>query len=120
MKKILVVVTLVVVLLSQGCCSIFSSGPQTISVNSNPKGAHVTMGQYEGVTPYEVALPRGKDYVIQATLGDQTKTQALQKNIQPLYWVNILFWPGLIIDLATGTMYNYEPTQYNFDFSENR
>jgi hypothetical protein len=43
----------------------------------------------------------------------------LNKEIEPLYFVNILFWPGLIIDLATGAMFEYDPTHYSFDFTGN-
>lgn len=117
MSKSVVCVLLAVSLLTQGCCSIFTSGPQTVSVNSVPEGAKVQIGPYKGTTPYSVSLPRGNDHVITATLDGKTQTQALQKNIEPLYWVNILFWPGLIIDLATGKMFKYEPTEYSFDFT---
>ncbi len=76
------------------------------------------VGPYKGKTPYEVIVPRGKDYIIQATLGDKTQTLNLNKSIEPVYWVNVLFWPGLIIDLATGSMFKYEPKEYEFDFTK--
>ena len=117
MKKIVLTCMLVAFVFTQGCCSIFTSGPQTISVNSNPEGAKVKIGSYKGVTPYEVSIPRGKDYVIQATHDGKTQTLTLNKSIEPVYWVNILFWPGLIIDLATGKMFMYDPTEYEFDFT---
>ena len=117
MKNIVIVSTLVMLIFSQGCCSIFTSGSQTISVNSKPEGAKVKIGPYKGVTPYDVSVPRGKDYVIEATLDSSTQTQNLNKSIEGVYWVNILFWPGLIIDLATGKMFKYEPTEYDFDFT---
>jgi hypothetical protein len=118
MKKVVVMVTLVALVFSQGCCSIFTSGPQTVSVDSKPDGAKVRIGSYTGVTPYQVSLPRGKDYVIEATYNSKAQTKTLSKSIEPVYWVNILFWPGLIIDLATGNMFKYEPTEYQFDFTQ--
>ena len=117
MKKSIVCVLLAIMLFTQGCCSIFTSGPQTVSVNSVPPGATVKIGPHEGVTPYEVSLPRGKDYTITARYDGKEKNQHLNRNIEGLYWVNILFWPGLIIDLATGNMYKYEPTDYQFNFT---
>ena len=117
MKKSVVCVLLAASLLTQGCCSIFTSGAQTVSVNSVPPGAKVQVGPHTGTTPYSVSLPRGKDYVITATLEGTQKTQNLNRTIEGVYWVNILFWPGLIIDMATGKMYKYEPTQYQFDFT---
>jgi hypothetical protein len=118
MVRKLVCVFVAMLIFNQGCCSIFTSGPQTISVNSKPAGADVKIGQYKGKTPYNVSLPRGKDYVVVADYAGKTQTQTLEKNIEPVYWVNILFWPGLIIDLATGKMFKYEPTDYEFDFTK--
>jgi hypothetical protein len=118
MKEVGVIFTLLIVVFSQGCCSIFTSAPQTISVDSKPAGAKVKIGPYKGVAPYQVSIPRGKDYVIEASLDGKTQTLTLNKSIQPLYWVNILIWPGLIIDLATGTMFRYDPTEYQFDFTQ--
>lgn len=117
MKKTVLVCILVAFVFTQGCCSIFTSGPQTISVDSKPEGAKVQIGPYKGTTPYQVSIPRGKDYVIQATLDSNSQTQNLNKSIEPVYWVNILFWPGLIIDLATSKMFKYDPTEYSFDFT---
>ncbi len=114
MKKALIILLLAVLLFNQGCCSIFTSGPEKVSIDSTHKGAKVKMGPYKGVTPYEVWLPRGKNYVVEVSYGDKTDSQPLEKHIQGLYWVNILFWPGLIIDLATGDMYKYEPANYDF------
>ena len=117
MKKSVLCGVLALCTFTQGCCSIFTSGPQTVSVDSKPPGASVAIGPFKGKTPYQVSLPRGKDYVITAKYADNSQTQNLNKSIEPVYWVNILFWPGLIIDLATGKMFKYEPTEYEFDFT---
>jgi hypothetical protein len=119
MKKLVLCTVLAVLLLTQGCCSIFTGDPQTIGVDSKPEGAKVQIGPYKGTTPYQVSVPRGKNYVIQASYGGKNQTLALNKQIEPVYWVNILFWPGLIIDLATGAMFEYDPTHYEFDFTGN-
>ena len=118
MKKSVLCTVLAVLLFTQGCCSIFTGGPQTVRVDSEPEGAEVRIGPYKGTTPNQVSLPRGKDYVIKSKYGSDTQTMNLNKNIEGVYWVNILFWPGLIIDLATGKMFKYEPTEYEFDFSQ--
>jgi len=117
MNKLLLCAIVVVALLSQGCCSLFCSGTQNVQVLSDPPGAKVQIGPYEGKTPYTLALRRGKDYPIQVVHEGQTKTQPLNRRIEPVYWVNILFWPGLIVDLATGKMWEYDPTIYKFDFT---
>jgi hypothetical protein len=116
--KILLCVVLSFVIFTSGCCSIFTSDPQTISVDSKPAGANVKIGPYSGQTPYNVPIPRGKNYIITAEYQGKKEMLSLEKQIEPVYFVNILFWPGLIIDLATGSMFRYEPAEYDFDFSE--
>lgn len=113
MKQKVTWLTIISLLLNSGCCSLFLSGQETVSVNSTPEGAQVKIGPYKGVTPYTVSIPRGKDYTIEVKKGEKTETLALNRTIEPIYWINILLWPGLIIDLATGKMFKYEPAEYN-------
>lgn len=102
--------------LSGGCCSLFRGGSQLITVNSTPVGAKVKVGDAVGTTPFSITIPKGQEYVITATLDDQTQSQTLTRRIDGLYWVNILVWPGLIVDPITGKMFVYDPTSYTFDF----
>ena len=102
----------------QGCCSIFTAGPQVISIESEPPGAKVKLGPHKGTTPYQVSLPRGREYVLVVKYQGESQTVALTKSIEPVYWLNILLWPGLLIDLGTGKMFKYQPTEYEFDFTE--
>ena len=117
MKRTIIILMLICSITLSSCCSIFTGGPQTISVNSKPEGAKVKIGPYDGTTPYNVSIPRGKNYTIQAEYQGKREVVNLEKNIEPVYWVNILFWPGLLIDLATGSMFRYDPTEYEFDFT---
>ncbi len=119
MKKVMLCLATVAIVFSQGCCTIFRSGPETISINSNPSGAKVEVGPYGGVTPCQVEIPRGKDFSIQAIYQGKTQTKELEKEFDVLWFANILFWPGFIVDLATGKMWRYDPTSYDFDFAEN-
>ncbi|NIA06725.1 MAG: PEGA domain-containing protein [Actinobacteria bacterium] len=105
------------VLSASGCCSIFAGGGQVITVNSKPEGAKVQLGSLQGTTPYQVKLPKGKDYAIRATYAGKTQTTPLEKKIDGVFWINILIPIGLIIDAATGNMYKYDPTVYDFDFT---
>jgi len=116
MRNLGIIVIFLAVMFSQGCCTIFTGDSLYIEINSNPQGAKVKVGPYMGVTPYSVQMPNGKDYVITAEYNGKTETLPLNRSIETLYWVNILFWPGLIVDFATGNMYEYNPMQYNFDF----
>ena len=117
MRQATLYVLLAMSLLMQGCCSVWTRGPQPVSVKSVPPGAKVRIGPHQGTAPYRVLLPRGTCYVITAELDGQTKTQKLRKNIERVYWANIVFFPGFVIDFATGKMFNYEPKVYTFDFT---
>jgi hypothetical protein len=119
-KKLRLYLVIAGAIFCQGCCTIFTGHAQTIAINSNPPGATVTLGPYSGVTPYQVSVPRGKDYVIQATYAGRTETRTLEKTVNPVWFINILFWPGLIIDLATGKMWEYDPTVYTFAFPQSK
>ncbi len=118
MHKKLLCVLLAMLLFNQGCCSIFTNKAQKITVTSKPAGAEVKVGPYKGTAPFEKIIPRGKDYLITADYQGKSQTQNLEKKIEPIFWVNILFWPGMIVDLVTGSMFKYEPTEYEFDFSK--
>ena len=118
MKKIALCSITIILVFIQGCCSIFNGGPQDITVNSIPQGAKVKIGPYKGIAPYKVSIPKGKNYTITATYENETKTESLHKSIDGIYWANILIWPGLIVDAATGKMYKYDPNKYTFKFKE--
>ena len=107
------------IFLCNGCCSLFSEGSQVITVDSDPQGASVRIGEAVGTTPFTLTVPKGEEYVITAAYGGQTQSQTLTRTIDGLYWVNILVWPGLIVDAVTGKMHVYDPTSYSFDFRHN-
>lgn len=118
MKKPALCIFLLIIALTQGCCTIFTHDPQTITITSRPEGADVRIGPYTEKTPLQVTLPRGKDYIIEATYGQQTKKENLHKTIENIYWLNLIppLWPGLVIDMATGKMFTYEPLDYDISF----
>lgn len=118
MKKAALCVLLILIFLTQGCCSIFTKEPQTITITSRPEGATVQIGPYEGETPLQVTLPRGKDYTMTVTYGDQIKREKLHREVENIYFLNLIppLWFGLVIDMADGTMFTYEPLNYNFVF----
>jgi hypothetical protein len=118
MKKVVVFMLVLALLVNGGCCSIFGGGSQMITVKSQPEEAKVEIGSLEGVTPYQVKMAKGKDYSIRVTYAGRTLSTPLEKKVDGVFWVNLLFFPGLIIDAATGNMYKYDPVNYNFDFTQ--
>jgi hypothetical protein len=87
-------------------------------VDSKPQGSVVTIGEAQGKTPFEITILKGAESIIKANLGDETQSQTLSRRIDGLYWVNILVWPGLIVDAITGKMWVYDPTTYSFEFKQ--
>jgi len=113
-----VAVTMLLAVSVSGCCSLFRESNQLVKVDSKPQGAVVKVGEAQGRTPFEITMSKGKEYVISATLAGETKSQTLNRRIDGLYWVNILVWPGLIVDAITGKMFVYDPIIYTFDFNQ--
>jgi hypothetical protein len=115
--------TAAVALLLSGCASIFSGSTQSVTVNSEPAGAAVTVLNgagnqvHSGTTPATFQLTRGKGY-----FRSENYTISLQKdgfaakeinvtgNINGWYFGNILIG-GLIgmlaVDPLTGAMYSF-------------
>jgi len=64
--RLLIILTLLSLVLSPGCGTLFQKKLQRIPVTSNPVGATVSVnGTLRGVTPLELKLPREeKEYVI--------------------------------------------------------
>jgi PEGA domain len=113
-RKEIIVLVLAVVLCSSGCATIFHGSNQNVTLESEPSGANVRVGPYKGITPYTISMPKGKDYPIEYSKDEyQSASTALQKSFDGIGALNILFFPGFIIDLATGAMFRYDPDRYH-------
>lgn len=106
------------VLLLAACATIFTSSSQNISVDSNPKGATIIVNTtggiqvFEGTTPASVHLDRKNKYVVIVNLeGYREERIQIGQTLNPITIVNLLFWPGFIVDLVTGAVWNLDPDQ---------
>jgi uncharacterized protein YceK len=109
MKKIvLLFIASATCLALSGCATMFGNKNRTVNVNSTPAGATVTLnGNEVGRTPTKVALgnPTTNSYVIKVSKkGYAPVTRQVETAFQPVGILNILFWPGFIIDAVTGDM----------------
>jgi uncharacterized protein YceK len=110
-------------LLLSGCASIFSGSTQTVTVNSEPVGAAVTVTNsagakvHSGTTPATFQLARGAGYFRAESYtiklqkdGFAAKEINVTGNINGWYFGNILIG-GLIgmlaVDPLTGAMYSF-------------
>lgn len=117
MKKIAFIAALA--LASTGCSTILNGKTQSISVDSNVKGAEVLINQVVvGQTPFTGQAPRGQaPQITVRKAGYETKTVVAETGFEPVFWGNILIGGvlGSTTDNATGSMYKYAPATFNVE-----
>jgi hypothetical protein len=88
-----------------GCTTILSPNPQPVAVNSSPSLATVAVNNSpSGQTPTTINLDKKLTYTIEVQKpGHAPYQQMMTKTVDPLFFINILFLPGFLVDLATGT-----------------
>ncbi len=123
--------------LANGCASIVHGGSRTINLNSSPSGATATIrkadtGQavHTGTTPLTVSLDpkrgffKGQSYVVRFELdGYRSDEVVLTPQLSGWYFGNIVFGGligMLIVDPATGSMWNLSPEQLDRTLSANQ
>jgi hypothetical protein len=101
-----------------GCATIASGTTQTITVNSNVDGAVVYLdGEQVGTTPFTGVVRKGKNALRVEAEGFRGENVSLSKNLDPLFWGNILIGGtlGSATDFATGAAYQYAPATYQVE-----
>lgn len=96
------------------CATIMRGTSQSISVNSNPSGARiVVMGMEKGTTPAVIKVKRSETNVIVRLQKDgyEPVDIALTRSLSGWVWGNVVFGGviGLVVDFATGGLYNINP-----------
>lgn len=113
-------------LFATGCASIVHGGSRSMTINSQPSGAKVTIAKadsgqlvHSGTTPLTVMLDpkrgyfKGQTYKVRFELpGYNAAEVAVEPKLTGWYWGNIIFG-GLIgmivVDPLTGSMWNLAP-----------
>ena len=105
-----------VVLLSSasGCATMFGDNKDLICIQSNDPAASILInGNNVGTGVAQYSIPRGRDATITASKpGCQDRSVQTERRIVGATWLNIFFWPGFIVDVATGSMHKTDPTSY--------
>lgn len=102
--------------MATGCASLFAGGSPALHVdvdNANVPDITVTItGLQDGdrwvehATEFQVNLQRTSDYLIEVQApGYETQQIEVGRTVNPVTFVNILFWPGFLIDLADGAFW---------------
>lgn len=123
MKKYLTLIVVCTFCLAlSGCASMFGNKNRTLNVSSAPVGAKVYLnGREVGKTPTEVAVgnPTTNSYLVRVEKkGYAPITKAVETSFQGAGFLNILFWPGFIIDAVTGDMRRITNPNMNFNLTK--
>jgi hypothetical protein len=115
MRIITFSLTVLTLLTLSNCATIICGSRQSLSFNSKPTGASVSIdGNKMGVTPMVTRLKRGEDHVVNIELeGYQSQEIKLTKRLNPWFIGNIAIGGliGIIVDSATGALYMLNPRQ---------
>lgn len=107
-----------------GCASMFGDNTRKITVKSNPAGAGVYVdGVRHGTTPTTVTLNNyvygGKVISIRKD-GYLDEAATINTKFQPVGLFNLFFWPGFLVDAATGNVVKVDPETSNVEVSLQR
>jgi hypothetical protein len=118
LKNIIKLVAASITVLSlQSCATIAGDNTRTVCVNSQPQGAGIYVdGQRRGTTPANIVLPSyiyGGKFLALKKEGYHEQATVINTKFQPCGLWNLLFWPGFLIDAATGDTVKIDPSQLN-------
>lgn len=122
MKKVSLLATVGVALLFSSCATIVSGSKQIVKFTSTPSAATVIVdGAEVGTTPFETKLARKSDHTVTIKLdGYKPYETKLTRKFNGWYIGNLLFGGiiGLIVDPATGAIYNLTPKEVNAELAK--
>jgi len=107
-----------VTLLVSGCATVFSPSHDPVTINSVPEGSAVFMdGNRVGKTPVTLQVKRQltPPRIEVKSDGYHTQSILLQNQFNGVSLLNIFFWPGFIVDAATGTLMKASQFNYQVD-----
>ncbi|HEX2078752.1 MAG TPA: PEGA domain-containing protein [Longimicrobium sp.] len=119
MRRVRLVVPAAVLGLSlalSGCATLFASGTETVSINSEPEGARVRTqsGQTLGVTPFTTQLDPSRRYTLTFEReGYENTVFELGRKVDGIAFLNLLCLLCWGIDFATGAMWGLEENEIN-------
>lgn len=101
------------------CASIAGDNTRSVKVESIPSGAAIFVdNQQFGTTPAVITMPTyiyGGKTVSLRKHGYQDQTMLVNTKFQPIAILDILLWPTLLIDAATGNIVKIDPANLNLN-----
>lgn len=124
MRRVTLLLSFFVLLLSTGCATMFAKREDTVTFKTEPPGAEVYLGvDLLGTTPLTYTFRRStfeqKNLSIRKE-GYKTREMLLSKTLEPVALLNIGFITTMgasswATDAVTGAMIRYDPTSYYID-----
>ena len=116
--------TVLAALALSGCATLFSGTEQNVYISSEPAGAIIIIdGLERGTTPTTLRLDKPGIDDTEVTLrlpGYADRTFTLQSEFDMISLVNVLFWPGFLVDALSGAIKEYDPTTYTLEMQPSR
>lgn len=122
MKKILLFV-LPVMLLSS-CCTLFTPSKQTITFNGEngikiyDDGVKIAEIKDNNTTSVRIKKELSSKYLIAKKEGYRPTPLKLETKFDAVAVINILFWPGFVVDAATGQMCKWDNTYIDIEMEK--
>ena len=94
------------------CASIAGDNSKMVQVNSTPQGAKVYLNNAPvGTTPTQIAINNtwSPTVITLKKKGYEDSSAEINTAFQTVGLLNIFFWPGFIIDAATGSTMKITP-----------
>lgn len=129
MPKLILIITSLILL--SGCATVFTGTNQAVNVTAvdeetkkDLKNVHCSITDSDGATyqlvsnPGAIVIPKG-NAPLQVKChqnGYHTYTGVINDSFNAVTLLDILFWPTIFVDLATGAMMKY-PGQYSVAMS---
>jgi hypothetical protein len=116
MKTVSAITIFLYLLFISGCATIVGGTDQTLTFNSQPDGATVTVaGRVLGKTPITVSVNKAKNQsLVFNKEGYEPISLQLSTSLDSLFWGNIIIggFFGSTTDGVSGAMYKFSPDQY--------
>ncbi|MFC1462041.1 PEGA domain-containing protein [Verrucomicrobiota bacterium] len=111
-RGLVLIVVAVVALFGSGCASILSTSRQKLKISTTPPGAKISInGKTKGVTPAVVKVKRADmQKITMVAAGYDTHEVVLDQYMNWLTWGNVIFFPGIFVDMGTGAAVKHVPS----------
>jgi len=116
--RLINILLLITPMLASGCATIVVGSTQSLTFDSEPAGAQVTInGMPMGVTPATISIKKSdyqNAFVVFSKEGHTNQQAILHTKTSGWFWGNILIggFFGTTTDSSTGAMLEYEPAKF--------